>query len=31
MTKEGMDRAYRQLSIENIDALITIGGNGTFD
>jgi len=30
MTKEGMDRAYRQLSIENIDALITIGGNGTF-
>ncbi len=30
MTKEGMDRAYRQVSIENIDALITIGGNGTF-
>jgi 6-phosphofructokinase 1 len=30
MTKEGMDRAFRQVSIENIDALITIGGNGTF-
>ena len=30
MTKEGMDRAYRQLTIENIEALITIGGNGTF-
>jgi 6-phosphofructokinase 1 len=30
MTQEGMDRAYRQVSIENIDALITIGGNGTF-
>jgi 6-phosphofructokinase 1 len=30
MTKEGMDRAYRQLVIEEIDALIVIGGNGTF-
>ncbi len=30
MTKEGMDRAYNQLTIEGIDALITIGGNGTF-
>ena len=29
-TSEGMDRAFRQMTIENIDALITIGGDGTF-
>lgn len=30
MTQEGRDRAYNQLTIEGIDALIAIGGDGTF-
>ena len=30
MTKEGMDRAFNQLTLDGIDALVTIGGNGTF-
>jgi len=30
MMVEGRERAHRQLAIEGIEALITIGGNGTF-
>lgn len=30
MTKEGREQAYQNLKKEGIDALITIGGNGTF-
>ncbi|WP_298778410.1 6-phosphofructokinase [uncultured Polaribacter sp.] len=29
-TKEGRQEAYNQLKKENIDALVTIGGDGTF-
>jgi 6-phosphofructokinase 1 len=29
-TKEGREKAYRQLQSEKIDALIAIGGDGTF-
>ena len=30
MTKEGMEKAYRNLRAHQIDALIAIGGDGTF-
>ncbi|RZL12988.1 MAG: 6-phosphofructokinase [Pedobacter sp.] len=30
LTQEGMERAYKNLKDNNIDALITIGGDGTF-
>ncbi len=30
MTKEGRQRAYNNLKKHNVDALIAIGGNGTF-
>jgi len=30
MTKEGRQKAYENLKKDNFDALITIGGNGTF-
>lgn len=30
MTKEGMQKAYDQVSRHNIDALVLIGGDGTF-
>jgi 6-phosphofructokinase 1 len=30
MTKEGRQKAYDQIKKHNVDALITIGGNGTF-
>jgi len=29
-TKEGRDKAYRQLKSQGIDALVAIGGDGTF-
>jgi 6-phosphofructokinase 1 len=30
MTKEGREKAYNQLKKANIDAIVTIGGDGTF-
>lgn len=30
MTKEGREKAYQNLKEENIDALVVIGGDGTF-
>ena len=30
MTKEGRDKAYNHLKNSNVDALVLIGGDGTF-
>lgn len=30
LTKEGREKAYHQLKLNNIDALVAIGGDGTF-